>query len=404
MKVLICVTSSVAAYKAAEVASRLVQSGAEVSVAMTRNATELVAPATFRALTGREVRVDLWETGTKRPIHIELAQDEDVVAVVPATANIIGKIACGICDDLVSTVVAASTAPVVVAPAMNEAMYLNPAVQANLATLRERGYILVEPETGWLACGKEGQGRLASTETVLAAITDAAGRGGELAGRKVVVTGGPTREPLDAVRFISNRSSGKMAAALSRAARRMGAETVLVLGPAEVARPAGVRVIDVETGRQMREAVEREWRDADCLVMAAAVCDFRPDEVLPGKLARQGKLALNLTATEDILKGLAAEKGRRVVVGFALETEDELAGGKRKLREKNLDLVVVNNPLNEGTGFGSDMNRGHLIHRDGRVEELPLAGKLEFAEKVFDAIAGLLGCSGSGERKPKREH
>jgi phosphopantothenoylcysteine decarboxylase/phosphopantothenate--cysteine ligase len=402
MKVLICVTSSVAAYKAGEVVSRLVQSGAEVSVAMTRNATELVAPATFRALTGREVRVDLWETGTKRPIHIELGQDEDVVAVVPATANIIGKIACGICDDLVSTVVVASTAPVVVAPAMNEAMYLNPAVQANLATLRERGYVLVEPETGWLACGKEGKGRLASIETVLAAIADAAGRGGELKGRKVVVTGGPTREPIDAVRFISNRSSGKMAAALARAARRRGAETVLVLGPVEVPRPAGVRVIDVETGRQMGEAVEREWRDADCLVMAAAVCDFRPDEVRPGKLPRQGGLTLDLRATDDILKGLAADKGRRVVVGFALETENELAGGKRKLKEKNLDLVVVNNPLGEGTGFGSDLNCGHLVYGDGRVEELPLASKLDFAEKIFDAVSGLLAGSGKSERKPGR--
>jgi phosphopantothenoylcysteine decarboxylase/phosphopantothenate--cysteine ligase len=387
MKVLVCVTSSVAAYKAAEVASWLVQAGHEVSVAMTKNATELVAPATFRALTGRDVRVDLWETGTKRPLHIELAQDEDVIAVVPATANIIGKIACGICDDLVSTVVAASTAPVVVAPAMNEAMYLSPAVQANLATLRERGVILVEPETGWLACGKEGKGRLASLDTVLAAIADAAARGSELAGRKVVVTGGPTREALDAVRFISNRSSGKMAAALARAARRRGAETVLVLGPVgELARPAGVRVVEVETATEMREAVEREWQDADCLVMAAAVCDFKPDKVRPGKLPRRGTLALNLTATEDILKGLAAKKGRRVVVGFALETEDELAGGKRKLAEKHLDIIVVNNPLREGTGFGSDTNAGHLIFKDGRIEELPKTSKLDFSEKIFDAI------------------
>lgn len=391
MKVLIGVTSSIAAYKAAEVVSELVKSGAEVSVIMTRNATELVSPATFRALSGREVRVDLWESGTKQPLHIDLAQAQDVVAIVPATANIIGKIACGICDNLVSTVVLAASAPVVVAPAMNETMYLNAAVQANVATLRKRGYILVEPETGWLACGREGKGRLAATETIVGTIMDAAGSRGDLKGRKIVITGGPTREAIDSVRFISNRSSGKMAAALARVARRRGADTVLVCGPVSVAKPGGVRVVEVETGEEMREAIEREWKDTDCLVMAAAVCDFAPEAPETGKMPRRGKVALNLAATEDILKGFSRKKDGKVIVGFALETDNEIEGGRRKLAEKNLDLVVVNNPLREGTGFGSDMNSGHLIYRDGRIDELPLQAKLDFSEKILDAVSILLG-------------
>lgn len=391
MKVLIGVTSSIAAYKAAEVVAELVKSGAEVSVIMTRNATQLVSPATFRALSGREVRVDLWESGSKQPLHIDLAQAQDVVAIVPATANIIGKIASGVCDDLVSTVVLAATATVVVAPAMNETMYLNAAVQANVAILRQRGYVVVEPETGWLACGREGKGRLAATETIVGAIMDAAGSSGDFRGRKIVITGGPTREAIDSVRYISNRSSGKMAAALARVARRRGADTVLIAGPVVVAKPAGVRVVDVETGEEMRGAIEGEWKDTDCLVMAAAVCDFAPEAPEPGKMPRQGRVKLDLVATEDILSGFSRKKDGRIVVGFALETDREVEGGRRKLAQKNLDLVVVNNPLREGTGFGSDMNSGCLIYPDGRVEELPLQSKLDFSEKILDAVSILLG-------------
>jgi phosphopantothenoylcysteine decarboxylase/phosphopantothenate--cysteine ligase len=391
MRVLIGVTSSIAAYKAAEVVSALAKSGAEVTVVMTRNATNLVGPATFRVLSGNEVRVDLWEGGTRKPLHIGLAQDQDVVAVVPATANIIGKAACGICDDLLSTVLLSATCPVVIAPAMNETMYLNPAVQRNIATLKERGITFIEPETGWLACGTEGKGRLASCDTIVAAIMDAGAAAGDLAGRKVIVTGGPTREPIDDVRFISNRSSGKMAVALARAARRRGAETVLITGPCTVAPPAGLRTVDVETGAELREAIEAEWQDADCLVMAAAVSDYKPETVRSGKVRRQGKLTLELVSTEDILKGFAGKKDGRVVVGFALETEDEVARGKLKLKNKGLDLVVVNNPLREGTGFGSDRNSGHLIYADGRIEDLPLADKIDFSERIFDAVSGLLG-------------
>jgi len=391
MRILIGVTGSIAAYKAAELVSELKKSGSEISVVMTEHAAHLVGPATFRGLSGGEVRVGLFEDWPGRPIHIDLATDHDVVAIVPATANIIGKVAGGICDDLLSTVVLSTRAPVVIAPAMNEAMYLNPAVVENIGVLKQRGYRFVEPEKGWLACGTEGVGRLASLDALVAAIMDAAAGRKDLEGRKVVITGGPTVEPIDAVRYISNRSSGKMAVSLARVAARRGAETVLVMGPSGVPRPAGVRVIDVETGADLRRACEKEWPDADLLVMAAAVCDFKPRTVEAGKLRRREGLTLELEPSEDILAGLAESKGNRMVVGFALETGDEIEQGKRKLREKNLDLVMVNNPLAEGAGFGSDMNSGHLIFPDGRVEDIPLVTKLDLAEKIFDAISSRLG-------------
>lgn len=390
MRALICVTASIAAFKAAEVVSELVKAGTDVSVIMTENATNLIGPATFRGLTGKETRVDLWEGGTERPIHIDLATGHDVVAVVPATANIIGKAACGICDDLVSTVILSTTAPVIVAPAMNEAMYLNAAVQQNIATLEARGYRFVGPETGWLACGTEGKGRLASVEAIVGAIMDAAAPAGDLEGRKILITGGPTVEPIDAVRVISNKSSGKMAVALARVAARRGADTVLIMGPSAVRRPAGVKVVDVDTAARMKEAVEREWHDSDCLVMAAAVADYRPQEVAEGKIRRKGNLRLDLVATPDIVGSLAADKGSKLVVGFALETDNEIDGGKRKLNEKHLDLVVVNNPLRQDAGFGSDNNAGYIIDRSGRVEEVPLMSKLEFSDRIFDAISARL--------------
>jgi phosphopantothenoylcysteine decarboxylase/phosphopantothenate--cysteine ligase len=390
MRVLIGVTGSIAAYKAAEVVSELKKSGADVTVVMTEHSTHLIGPATFRGLSGNEVRLDLFERWPGRPIHIDLATDHDVVAIVPATANVIGKIACGICDDLLSTVVLSTKKPVVIAPAMNEAMYLNEAVQENIATLRQRGYAFIEPETGWLACGKEGVGRLASIETVVATIMDAAGALSDLKGTKVIVTGGPTIEPIDAVRFISNRSSGKMAVSLARVAARRGAETVLVMGPTSVPGPAGVRVIHVETSEEMKQAIESEWEDADCVVMAAAVCDFKPEKVEKGKIRRQGEFTLNLTSTDDILGSLSRKKDKRMLVGFALETEHEVEGGKRKLSQKGLDLVVVNNPLQEGAAFGSDTNSGYMIYQDGRVEKIPLMTKLDLSEKIIDAVSSHL--------------
>jgi len=396
VRVLIGVTGSIAAYKAAEVVSALKKSGTEVTVVMTEHATELVGPATFRALSGNEVRVGLFERWPGKPIHIDLATGHDVVAIIPATANIIGKIACGICDDLLSTVILSTRSPILIAPAMNEAMYGNVAVEENIATLKARGITFIEPETGWLACGTEGVGRLASLDTILAAITDAAsgekvaGAAKDLAGRKVVITGGATLEPIDEVRFISNRSSGKMAAALARVAERRGAETVLVTGITAVPSPPGVKTVRVETGAEMKQAIEDQWEDADCIVMAAAVCDFKPEKVAKGKLKRQDGLKLELTSTDDILGDFSRKKNKRMMVGFALETEDEVERGKRKLDEKDLDLVIANNPLREGTGFGSDSNAGYLIYRDGRVEEMPLMSKIDLSERVFDAVASHL--------------
>ncbi len=404
MRVLVGVTGSIAAYKAAEVVSSLRKAGVDVAVVMTENATRLVGPATFRSLSGNPVRVGLWEDVAGKPIHIAMAVEYDVVAVVPATANIIGKAANGICDDLLSTVLVSTRAPVVVAPAMNENMYLNAVVQENIGKLKRRGYVFVEPERGWLACGVEGVGRLADPGDIVKVIMEAGGgarragaAGTDLAGRKVVITGGPTREPIDAVRFISNRSSGKMAVALAAAAKERGAETVLISGPRSVQAPEGVRVIDVETAREMKRALEGEWNDADCVVMAAAVCDFAPESVHDGKLRRGAPPDLRLRPTEDIIGGLAREKAGKVVVGFALETDDGVAAGRAKLEQKNLDLIFVNNPRREGCGFGSDTNAGYLIDAGGGVEEIGLAGKAEVAHRILDSVSALL--SGAGAKR-----
>lgn len=420
MNVLVGVTGSIAAYKAAEVVSSLRKAGVNVTVVMTESATHLVGPATFRSLTGNQVRVGLWEEVTGKPIHIAMAVEQDVVAVVPATANIIGKVANGICDDLLSTVLISTRAPVLVAPAMNENMYLNPVVQENIDKLKARGYIFIEPERGWLACGVEGVGRLADPAAIVKAILyageaadkasgrageapgrveggaggtsgrNAAGRNADLAGRKVVITGGPTREPVDAVRFISNRSSGKMAVALAEAAKRRGAETVLISGPRSVPAPEGVRVVEIETAGEMKKAIEDEWQDADCVVMAAAVCDFRPDAVHDGKLKRGSSLNLALVSTEDIIAGLSRDKGGRVVIGFALETENEIEAGKAKLKKKNLDVVFVNNPRRDGCDFGSDTNAGYLIGGNGKVEEIGLVSKVDLADRILDSASALL--------------
>jgi phosphopantothenoylcysteine decarboxylase/phosphopantothenate--cysteine ligase len=403
MNVLIGVTGSIAAYKAAEVVSRLRKAGVDISVVMTENATRLIGPATFRSLSGNPVRVGLWEDVSGKPLHIAMAAEQDVVAVVPATANIMGKIANGICDDLLSTIVISTKAPVVMAPAMNENMYLNPAVQENMEKLRRRGCIFVEPGTGWLACGVYGLGRLADPDRIVHVIMETggwrdpgkegtgrpAGRGASLAGRKIIVTGGPTREPIDAVRYISNRSSGKMAAALAEAARKRGAETVLISGPGSVSAPEGVKVVGVETGEEMRGVIEKEWEDADCIIMAAAVCDFKPDKVYKGKIRRQPLDHLKLVPTPDIIGDLAEDKNGRIVVGFALETEGEVEAGKAKLDAKGLDLIFVNNPMKQGCGFGSDTNAGYLIDADGNVEEIPLVSKADLAGRLLDAVSAL---------------
>ncbi len=390
MKVLIGVTGSIAAFKACEVVSELRKAGVDVSVIMTEHATNLIGPATFRALTGKPVRVALFEESTGRPLHIELAVEHGVVAIVPATANIIGKARAGICDDLLSTVILSTKAPVIFAPAMNEAMYLAEAVQENIEALKARGYIFVEPEIGWLACGTEGKGRLASVERIVSAILDAGAMRGDLKGKKIIITGGPTRESIDSIRFITNRSSGKMAISLARVARRRGAETALICGPICLEPPAGVRSVSVETADEMRQAIENEWQDADCLIMAAAVCDFKPKQGFEGKLRRQETLKLDLISTEDVVASFGAKKGKRVVVGFAVETEDEVTQGRKKLEEKNLDLIFVNNPLKEGSHFGSDTNSGYLIDSKGNVQEFSTTTKLDLSEKILDAVSALL--------------
>ncbi|RKY64266.1 MAG: bifunctional phosphopantothenoylcysteine decarboxylase/phosphopantothenate--cysteine ligase CoaBC [Candidatus Latescibacterota bacterium] len=389
-KVLVGVTGGIAAYKAAELIRAIRRRGADVKVVMTEAATKFVSPLTFETLSGNEVSWKLfperkWDVG-----HVRLAEWAEVLVVAPATANFLGKAAGGVADDLLTTVVLAARCPVVVAPAMDAFMWANPVVQENVRKLKDLGYKFVGPEEGELASGLTGKGRLADLGRILDAIGEALEDVRLLAGRKVLVTAGRTEEDIDPVRFITNRSTGKMGYALAEAARTMGAEVVLVSGPTDLEVPWGVRVVRVRSAEEMRDAVLEHFGWCDVLAMAAAVADFRPAKVSPKKIKKEEGLVLKFERTPDILAEVAKEKGERFIVGFAVETEDEVEGGKRKLREKNLDLIVVNNPTVEGAGFGWDTNVATLIDRNGRVEELPRMSKRELARRIWRKVAELL--------------
>ncbi|RKY65667.1 MAG: bifunctional phosphopantothenoylcysteine decarboxylase/phosphopantothenate--cysteine ligase CoaBC [Candidatus Latescibacterota bacterium] len=389
-RILVGVTGGIAAYKAAELIRAIRRRGADVKVVMTEAATKFVSPLTFETLSGNEVSWKLfperkWDVG-----HVRLAEWAEVLVVAPATANFLGKAAGGVADDLLTTVVLAARCPVVVAPAMDAFMWANPVVQENVRKLKDLGYKFVGPEEGELASGLTGKGRLADLGRILDAIGEALEDVRLLAGRKVLVTAGRTEEDIDPVRFITNRSTGKMGYALAEAARTMGAEVVLVSGPTDLEVPWGVRVVRVRSAEEMRDAVLENFGWCDVLAMAAAVADFRPAKVSPKKIKKEEGLVLKFERTPDILAEVAKEKGERFVLGFAVETEDEVEGGKRKLREKNLDLIVVNNPTVEGAGFGWDTNVATLIDRNGRVEELPRMSKRELARRIWRKVAELL--------------
>jgi phosphopantothenoylcysteine decarboxylase/phosphopantothenate--cysteine ligase len=383
--VVLGVTGSIAAFRAADLASKLVQAGASVDVVMTPAATEFVTPLTFRSLTQGSVIVDMFEG---RLEHVELARRADVVVVAPATATTIARLAHGLAEDMVSVTVLATKAPVLVCPAMDSQMFENPATQANLETLRERGMTIVGPEVGRLASGRVGLGRLADTETIVGAIRWALGREGDLAGRKVVVTAGGTREPIDPVRYVSNYSSGKMGYAVAEAARDRGAEVVLVSAPTALAAPYGVRLAPVQRAAEMRDAVVRECGDAQALVMAAAVADYQPVAVAEQKMKRRAKtLSLELTRTPDIL----AEAGKGLIrVGFAAESENLVANARRKLESKGLDLIVANDIAGPETAFDADTNRVVILDRDGGEERLPLMTKYDVAQRILDRVVELL--------------
>jgi phosphopantothenoylcysteine decarboxylase/phosphopantothenate--cysteine ligase len=385
--VVLGVTGSIAAYKAAELASQLTQAGARVEVIMTEAATQFITPLTFRNITGRPVVTKMFELASEFSVeHVALAEAADVVVIAPATANTIAKIAAGLADDMLSCTVLATKAPVIVAPAMDVNMWENVVTQQNLARLKERGFTIVGPGYGRLASGKMGLGRLVDIGEIMGAISQVLGkRSGDLCGKHIVVTAGGTQEPLDPVRCLTNRSSGKMGYAIAEAARDRGAEVVLVTAPTALPRPYGVQVVEVTTAQQMYEAVREAVKGADVLVMAAAVADYRPKEAAESKIKREkaATLTVELERTPDILGEV---RGNFLRVGFAAESEDVIANAKEKLRRKQLDLIVGN----EISAVGAETNRVVLIDKTDEVEQLPLLPKREVADKILDRVVRLL--------------
>jgi phosphopantothenoylcysteine decarboxylase/phosphopantothenate--cysteine ligase len=389
------VTGSIAAYKSVELARRFTQAGATVQVVMSRSATEFVRPLTFQALTYRPVEVEMFQIQDERAAgHIAMGRRADVVVIAPATAHVLARLASGFSDDLIATTVLATSAPIVLAPAMETHMWQNAATQANVATLRSRGARIVEPESGPLASGDIGPGRLASLERIEAAVAEALSLDRALAGRRIVVTAGPTLEPIDPVRFVSNRSSGKMGYAIAAAAADAGAEVFLVSGPTALRAPARTQIVSIETAEEMRDAVLGLLPSADAVVMAAAVADYRPIETRQHKIKKRdaGKqLDLRMTENPDILKAIvAARRAGAIVVGFKAETGDATAEAGRMLREKKLDLVVANDVSEPGSTFGSDTDRVTFVSADG-VEALPLLAKTEVARRLVAKLAERLG-------------
>ena len=388
--VVLGVTGGIACYKAVDLVRLLVTHGFRVQVIMTRGAVEFVTPLTFQTLSGRPVATETFDLTQESEIgHINLADQADVFVIAPATANVIGKMAAGIADDLLTTVLMATQAPVLVAPSMNIHMYDHPLLQENLRRLRRIGYHIMEPAEGYLACGYEGKGRLPDPEAILNEVRRLL-RPKDLVGERLLITAGPSREPLDPVRYLSNRSSGKMGYALARAALRRGAEVVLVTGPTGLKPPYGARTIAVTTALEMRRAVMEEFNQCTAVIMAAAVADFRPAEPFDRKIKRaKAPFELRLEPDPDILKELSTSKDGKLLIGFAAETEDLTANATEKLREKCLDMIVANNVLAEGSGFDGDTNIATILDRRGVVRSLPLMSKDELAERIYDHLLDL---------------
>ena len=394
MKIALGVTGGVAAYKAAELVRRLQQEKLDVQVVMTRAAQEFITPLTFAALTGKKVITVMFGAEDATPAnvesaieHIAVAQRIDLLLVAPATADILAHFANGIADDFLTTLYLATKAPVVVAPAMNVNMWEHPATQENLAKLRARGAHVVDPDEGYLACGMTGAGRLAATEAILAKVCGVLGLRHDLEGKTVLVTAGPTREDIDPVRFLTNRSSGKMGYALADAALRRGAHVILVSGPTDLPMPEGADWMPVRTTEAMRNAVRERASAADIIIMAAAVSDYRPAVPYAQKMKRgDGRLVLELEPTPDILAELGREKGPRILVGFAAETERLVENARDKLARKHADIIIGNDVTQEGAGFDSDTNIVTLYLRDGREVPLPKLSKFEVANRILDQI------------------
>ena len=398
MKIALGVTGGVAAYKAAELVRRLQQEKLDVQVVMTRAAQEFITPLTFAALTGQKVITEMFSAAGAAPAnvesaieHIAVAQRIDLLLVAPATADILGKFAHGIADDFLTTLYLATKAPLIVAPAMNVNMWEHPATQENLAALRARGVVVVDPDEGYLACGMTGAGRLAATEAIARKVCEVLGLRHDLEGQTVLISAGPTCEDVDPVRFLSNRSSGKMGYALAEAAQRRGARVVLVSGPTERKIPEGVDWVPVRAAEEMRRAVREHAAEANIVIMAAAVADYRPAAAQEKKIKRgEGSFTLELEPTPDILAELGRERApgdsQRVLVGFAAETDRVAENARHKLARKGADMIVANDVTQEGAGFDSDTNIVTIFTRDGREIPLPKMDKLEVANRILDRV------------------
>lgn len=388
--VLLCVTGCIAAYKSCEIARALQKAGVRVKVCMTEHATSFVGPTTFRALTREEVAVDLFDNPSDPIHHISLAKEPDVVLVAPATANVVAKVAHGQADDLLTTTVLATDAPVVVAPAMNVGMWQAEATQKNIATLEQRGFDIVRPATGYLACGDTGEGKLADVDDIVARTLVALETSQALAGERVLITAGGTREAIDPVRYIGNRSSGKMGHALARAARAMGAEVTLVTASTKLSIPFGVEGVRVESAAQMLDAVSQRFDACTMLICAAAVADYAPAHPAPHKLSKaDGELThIDLVKTADILAEMSRVKGKRVVIGFAAETNDLVRRARAKLERKGCDAIVANDVSRAESTFGSDTNAVTWVSSQG-VEELPCTGKQALAFELLRRAVAL---------------
>jgi len=398
MKVALGVSGGIAAYKAAEIVRLLQERGIRVQVIMTRAAQEFIRPLTFAALSGEKVITDMFADNGPPNIdsaveHIAVAQSIDALLVAPATADVLAKFAQGIANDFLSTLYLATTAPLVIAPAMNVNMWNHPATQANLEILRKRGARIVEPGTGYLACGMTGPGRLAENDAIVAATLEALGASQELAGETVLITAGPTREKIDPVRYLTNRSSGRMGYALAEAALRRGARVLLVSGPTTLTPPGAAELTKVETAEEMRQAVLNLLPLATVLIKTAAVADYRAKSPAPQKIKRGGPMVLELEPTADILGEVARRKQSQIIVGFAAETQNALENARKKLSSKSLDAIVVNDVSREGVGFDSDRNAVTIITQH-EVAEVPETTKWEVAQRVLDQVVRLR------ERKP----
>jgi len=416
-RIIVGICGGIASYKAVDLVSHLQQAGALVDVIMTEHAEDFVRPLTFSTVSHRHVYNDLWEpSGQAAELHIALAEEADLLAIVPATANTIAKLASGMADNMLTAVALATKAPLLLAPAMYKEMYMHPATQANLGLLRERGAHIVEPEVGRLASGAVGPGRLPDTAALLGAIGMALGRHGDLAGRRVIITAGGTQEPIDPVRYVGNRSSGKMGYALATEARDRGAHVILISGPVALPTPYGVELYRADTAMQMRDAVLRFITDADVLVMSAAVADFRPAKPAAQKIKKtsgeatgqsgqerehgdDGGLTVHMVQNPDILKSVAdildkptTHLSRRLIrVGFAAETENIITHSRDKLVKKRLDLLAANDITRSDSGFGTDTNKVFLFHTDGSMEDLPVMPKTGVAAAILQRIVPLLG-------------